>query len=243
MVIITYIFLKVNTVYSVFNKKLLTNVVIYDIMLLRYKMKNEIYFTNIANTCDEVDERLFEYVSEEKKAYLKSFKFIIDRKLSLYAELLVRQKIMNITGMKNKEIAFSKGKNGKPFLAGFPNINFNISHTRNALAVAFSEDEIGVDIERVTNADLQVAKRCFSDTELRYLENHEDINSAFFEIWTKKEAYIKSSGVGLNMPLKSFCVIGDSRYKTFYAGDYVISAFQDSDRLCDTELTTVTPVF
>ncbi|MDR0943652.1 MAG: 4'-phosphopantetheinyl transferase superfamily protein [Ruminococcus sp.] len=206
-------------------------------------MKNEILFTELSNISDKVDDRLYEFVSEEKKAYLKNFKYIVDCKLSLYAELLVRQKIMNITGIKNEEIIFSKGSNGKPFLVGYPKINFNISHTRNALAVAFSEEEIGVDIERAATADLQVAKRCFCDAELDYLYKHENINSAFFEIWTKKEAYIKSSGIGLNIPLKSFCVIGDSRYKTFYAGDYIISAFEDSDRLSRTELTPVIPVF
>jgi 4'-phosphopantetheinyl transferase len=202
-------------------------------------MKNEIVFTNITNTFDEVDDRLYSFVSDEKKAYLKNFKFIIDRKLSLYAELIVRQKIINITGLKNKEIVFSKGENGKPFLEGFPKINFNISHTREALVVAFSEDEIGDDIERITTADLQIAKRCFDDAELDFLYNHENVDLAFFEIWTKKEAFIKSSGIGLNIPLKSFCVIGDSRYKTFYTRDYVISTYQNSEKLRDTEIITV----
>jgi 4'-phosphopantetheinyl transferase len=202
-------------------------------------MKNEMLFANITNTGKEVDDRLFEYVSDEKRANLKNFKFIIDRKLSLYSEILVRKKISNITGLKNKEIIFSKGINGKPLLVGYPKLNFNISHTRNALAVVFSEDEIGIDIERVTNADLQVAKRCFNDVELDFLYKHDNLNLAFFEIWTKKEAFIKSSGIGLKMPLKSFCVVGDSRYKTFYIDDYVISVYQDSDKLCDTKLTTV----
>jgi 4'-phosphopantetheinyl transferase len=202
-------------------------------------MKNEILFTNITNSNNEVDERLYNFVSDEKISYLKNFKFIIDRKLSLYAELLVRQKIVNITGIKNEEIVFSKGLNDKPFLKGYPKINFNISHTREALAVAFSEDEIGVDIEKVKAADLQIAKRCFDEAELDYLYKHENVDFAFFEIWTKKEAYIKSSGIGLKMPLKSFCVIGDSRYKTFCIDSYVISAFQNSDRLRDTEITRV----
>ena len=92
------------------------------------------------------------------------------------------------------ESDFVIGQNGKPYLKESEDFYFNISHCGNAVAVAVSDTEIGVDIEKLRKADFRVCRRFFTDKEKTYV-GYSD--RRFFEIWTKKEANIKLNGLAL----------------------------------------------
>jgi 4'-phosphopantetheinyl transferase len=70
--------------------------------------------------------------------------------------------------------------------------------------------EIGVDVERV-RSDFEyekIAKRFFSVNEvaiLRTLPTEKKLE-AFYNCWTRKEAYLKAHGKGLSLPLDTFDV-------------------------------------
>lgn len=95
-------------------------------------------------------------------------------------------------------------------------IDFNISHSREALVMAFvAQGAVGVDVEYTQRQcrALAVAQRYFSVsevTELRALEPALQ-RARFFELWTLKEAYIKACGMGLAIPLGSFSFSFDAR--------------------------------
>ncbi len=99
------------------------------------------------------------------------------------------------------------GEHGKPYLPGGP--AFNLSHSNGAVALALCTDEVelGVDIEapwRSTDFDA-VAKRFFASAERLALQQYpeEARRVRFFELWTLKEAVLKSTGKGLHTPLSS----------------------------------------
>jgi len=77
------------------------------------------------------------------------------------------------------------------------------------LAVARNRD-VGVDIEfmRRDFATDDVARRFFSRPEVNQLASiaSELKTEAFFNCWTRKEAYIKARGEGLSFPLDQFDV-------------------------------------
>jgi len=106
------------------------------------------------------------------------------------------------------DICFDQGENGKPAVAG---VQFNLSHSADLAVVAVTrERELGVDVERVdeSRADKNVAERFFSPYEVSVLRSlpAEQQTEAFFNCWTRKEAYLKAIGLGLSVPLDSFDV-------------------------------------
>jgi 4'-phosphopantetheinyl transferase len=91
-----------------------------------------------------------------------------------------------------------------------------------------SDNEIGVDIEKLRTAGLDIANEFFTMRECRYIASSEDQNKAFFEIWTKKEAYIKHQGKGLSISFTSFDVLDEmisQNMLTIKQGEYIVSAY------------------
>lgn len=167
------------------------------------------------------------FVSVEKQKKINKFRFDIDKKLSLFSDLLVRYIACISLNLSNKDLLFSKNIYGKPYLLGNPDFKFNISHTRDAIAVGMSTNEIGVDIEKIKSADLKIAERFFCKNELNYIISKDKRqDTSFFEIWTKKEAYTKWIGKGLTIPLTAFDVTSteiNSKMKVIQMNDYIIS--------------------
>ncbi|MDO5760010.1 MAG: 4'-phosphopantetheinyl transferase superfamily protein [Bacteroidota bacterium] len=106
-----------------------------------------------------------------------------------------------------------RDQNGKPYFKSNTNCFFNISHTKNHVAVCFDSLPIGIDIEEVREKKMPVAQRFFHPKEVEYLQtiSEKDIDFAFTQLWTIKEAYVKMTGKGIannfrniNLAPKSF---------------------------------------
>lgn len=189
----------------------------------------KIFFSKISEEEQETN-KLLEFVPEKRQEQLKRYRSSIDCKLSLYAELLVRLEAKRFLGLSNKEIVFEVQEHGKPFIMGNPKFRFNISHTKSAIAVAFSNTDcdIGIDIEKMNKLEACIAKRFFTCIEQKYILSHENSLQAFYEVWTKKESYLKCIGLGLSGALSSFDVFDIGMYSyTHRIGEYIISVCYD----------------
>ena len=93
-------------------------------------------------------------------------------------------------------------------------LEFNVSHCEDLALYAFTRDEsIGVDVERIRtmpNAE-GLLERFFSLDEIQQWRRvpAERQLRAFFQGWTRKEAWLKAVGSGLSFPLNEFCVTLD----------------------------------
>ena len=143
--------------------------------------------------------------------------YILSNEIDAYGflESVLKEKF----NIKMPEI--KKGSHGKPYFPG-TDIHFNISHSGDFKVLAIAETPVGVDIEKVRKADLRVAKR-FCENEYNYI-TQKDSEHRFFEIWTKKEAYLKYKGTGLKGGLDSFDVFSlPEDINTFRFKEYFIS--------------------
>jgi len=125
---------------------------------------------------------------------------------------MLRNILASYLGLRPATLEFSYNQQGKPRLADAGcRLRFNLSHSGalGACAVA-AECDLGVDIEHMRQMpDLfDIARRFFSPEECVDLEAvpSDQQELAFFNCWTRKEAYIKAMGGGLSIPLDSFCV-------------------------------------
>jgi 4'-phosphopantetheinyl transferase len=115
------------------------------------------------------------------------------------------------------EIRFQYENHGKPEIAlphACRDLRFNFSDSGGlALIAVGSGRTLGVDIERVRPLPdfLDIATRFFSAREVQAIlalsENKRQ--EAFFACWTRKEAYLKATGIGLFHPLSDFSVAVD----------------------------------
>lgn len=81
----------------------------------------------------------------------------------------------------------SYNKYGKPYFADYPEVQFNISHTRGAVLVGIHDQPLGVDIERIRPVSERTMQRLAGVVTER----------EFFESWTRRESRAKWGGTGL----------------------------------------------
>jgi 4'-phosphopantetheinyl transferase len=158
-------------------------------------------------------EKLDSSLSSDEKERAVRFHFDKDRRHFTAGRGILRVLLGSYLRSAPGEIEFSYTNYGKPFLARCDgrSLRFNVSHSEGLALFAFSENrEVGIDVEQM-NPKLEeehIAARFFSQSEvssLRRLPQHMRIE-AFYNCWTRKEAYIKGVGKGLSLPLDSFDV-------------------------------------
>ena len=93
-------------------------------------------------------------------------------------------------------------------------MKFNLSHSHELAVYACTRgSEIGVDVECIRPMPNAAAlmERFFSPEEVQQWRQAptERQLQAFFQGWTRKEAWLKAVGSGLSFPLNQFCVTLD----------------------------------
>lgn len=149
-------------------------------------------------------------LSQTEQARAARFKFPQHRQRFIASHTALRRILAGYVDAKPQQLVFQKAVHGKPSLTDYPDLHFNLSHSNTTALIAVARHEIGVDIEQVKKRDeLKLAKRFFTQTEYQWLAAHatKDISPAFFKLWTRKEAVLKATGLGLHLPLDSFNVV------------------------------------
>lgn len=147
-------------------------------------------------------------LSESEQERARSFRFGADRKRFVRARFLLRLLLERYTGIKASTIELESGEHGKPFVRG-SRVSFNISHSDNMVMLAFTTGgELGIDVECIEREVeyLDLAERFFCPAEYKKLSSvgRGEVKEAFFNCWTRKEAFIKAVGEGLSYPLDRF---------------------------------------
>jgi 4'-phosphopantetheinyl transferase len=173
-------------------------------------------------------EKFRETLEEHELDRASRFHFEKHRRHFTAGRGVLRQLLSRYLGTKPEQLRLSYGAYGKPALNGEhkdSSLRFNMSHSHEVALFAFAEDrELGVDVEHVRTdfASEEVARRFFSRREVETfnaLPQHDQV-AAFFNCWTRKEAFIKVIGMGLSQPLDKFDVtLGQPAALLWVSGD------------------------
>jgi 4'-phosphopantetheinyl transferase len=150
----------------------------------------------------------------DEQARAARFRFDVHRRRFTVGRGFMRSVVGAYLGVEPARLVWSYGPKGKPFLAEPPAgdpFHFNLSNSEElALLGVERVREIGVDVEYLRPlSDLEaLARRFFSpgESETLLALPPELRVRAFFNCWTRKEAYLKAVGDGLSAPLNRFDV-------------------------------------
>jgi 4'-phosphopantetheinyl transferase len=171
-------------------------------------------------------------LSTEEMTRAERFYFERDRHRYIIAHALLRILLGRYLAIETSQIRFAYNAYGKPFLdldldldleldleldqnlssrETTTTLHFNLSHSHEMALYAFTYSrQVGIDIEYMrSNIDYSsLAVHYFSPRENAMLQELPEAlrSEAFFNCWTRKEAYIKARGKGLSLPLELFDV-------------------------------------
>lgn len=143
---------------------------------------------------------------DEEIAQAHRLKQACDRTRYLAARALLRHALSDAVDgeIKTRQWRYCNGPTGKPMMApNLPQLEFNISHTGNCVAVGVSNTgPIGVDIEMaVPDERAEIVNDVLSERERDILHQLPDDQkgATFIQFWTLKEACAKALGLGVTL--------------------------------------------
>lgn len=154
--------------------------------------------------------RLKETLSHDENQRATRFYFEKDRKHFIVARGALREILGRYLSRQPDGLCFSYNSYGKPALED-GGISFNVSHSGDfALFAICLNRKLGIDIERIRPDFINegVAERFFAPEEVAVLHALpvKMQPDAFFDCWTRKEAFIKATGQGISFGLDRFVV-------------------------------------
>lgn len=158
--------------------------------------------------------RLETHLSPDERARAARFRFAEHRDAFVAGRGAQREILARYTGLPPHAHAYAETSHGKQSLAGAAatlGIRYNVSNSGDLALYAVAVDrELGVDLEKLKPMPdgIDIAQRFFSAPENAVFAALDEAvrDLAFFNCWTRKEAYIKAVGEGLSMPLDRFDV-------------------------------------
>ena len=158
--------------------------------------------------------QLAQRLSGEEIKKSTCYRFERDRKRYIARQAFLRIILGYYLDCETRHINFSYGPYGKPRVQddiSSTGIHFNLSHSNGLALFAVTRDvEIGIDLEMIKPlSDLEgIVTNFFSPSEIAefYKVTANERLFAFYNCWTRKEAFIKAIGKGLTYDLSEFDV-------------------------------------
>ncbi len=153
---------------------------------------------------------LGQLLAEDEVERSDRFYFQADRRRYIVSRGALRRILGGYLGTAPGSLRITTTAYGKPYLLDEP-AHFNVTHSHETALIAVATQPVGVDIEYLLRQmdDLDgLACRFFARTEYEQLQSlpARKWPAAFYNCWTRKEAYIKALGEGLSHPLDRFAV-------------------------------------
>ncbi len=160
----------------------------------------KLYVCDITNLISELSadmrsiEQYFSKLGKARIEHILNYKKAEDRARTLGASYLLLFALKKEGYFIDKLPDFYYLENGKPYLEGYPNLHFNLSHSNNMILCAISDIEVGVDIEKYREMKVSTLFKIFTEKERAGINGKEE---EYISLWTAKEAAAKVEGKGI----------------------------------------------
>lgn len=153
----------------------------------------------------------FSILTDSEKIIAGRFRFEGDRNRFATGRKALRNLLAKYLSVSLSDIHIISEKGQKPHIK-IPDatICFNISHSGKWVVIALSQDELGIDIEKIDSAFdySNLLPEHFSMAEQQFISSAENPVPAFYFLWTRKEAMTKAEGMGLRENLSQVSILG-----------------------------------
>jgi 4'-phosphopantetheinyl transferase len=159
-------------------------------------------------------EKLESLLSTEEQVRARRFVYERDAYQFRLCRALLRIGLAWNLGIPPQEVQLKEGSRGKPLLQIGSDLHFNVSHSGGLGLIAFTAiGEVGVDVE-VIHEEIEVVEIASANFTLREASmisaaaTESDRARIFTRLWTRKEALLKATGLGIQEGLNEFDVSG-----------------------------------
>ena len=188
-----------------------------------------VHFATVADLLPRILD-LSALLDKHEQDRAERFVHAIDRERYVLGHGYLREVLGSATGHAPEAITFQRGRFGKPTIDGSA-LHFNFSDTKDAVLVGIAHHELGVDIETMARRvdHERVAQHYFTPEEIAAIQEAGARAGAgagalsvraqsrtgaaalgakrmFLDFWTRKEAVLKASGVGIMDDLRALRV-------------------------------------
>lgn len=164
-------------------------------------------YTMCTDEIDLSDDNLYKQMSLRRIEKINALKKELSKKQSAAAELLINKAVKTEYPGAELPLDIKESSGGKPYPADYKGLFLNVAHSLRYAMCAAADMPVGADIQYMRDISGGMPERFFTAAETDYVRNSPNPKSAFYELWVRKESFVKAVGEGLRIALNSFSVL------------------------------------
>lgn len=152
-------------------------------------------FDDMTQCSEQEVARLLPLVSAQRREQALRFTHLFGQYCCLKSYEMLLQLLASAPYTLHSTPTFDYNEYGAPSIKNGP--YFSISHCKSGIAVAVSNQPIGIDIEVVRSLKVDLVKKTMDSLEQEAILSASQPDWAFTRLWTRKEAFLKMKGTGI----------------------------------------------
>lgn len=169
----------------------------------------KVYYLKISDNNSISEQFLFSKIEASTQKEIKAITKEQIRHQKCLGEAMSRELIESLWQLRPEDYSIKRTEHGKPYVQGEVAVFYNLSHSGDYLICAFSDQEVGIDIQQIKKEKPQLVERYFHPNEILNWQRTPLIERKllFYRYWAAKESFLKYIGTGLSGSLSSFEIL------------------------------------
>jgi 4'-phosphopantetheinyl transferase len=152
-------------------------------------------FDDMTECSEQEIARLLPLVSDQRREQALRYKHLFGQYCCLKSYEMLTKLLASTPYTLHSTPSFLYNEHGAPSLPGGP--YFSLSHSKRGIAVAISDEPIGIDIEAIRPLSEGLVQKAMNPQEQAQIAAAANPEQECIRLWTRKEAYVKMQGTGI----------------------------------------------